>query len=82
MSVPVYRPQVSSDFDDTWHTYSLIFNSDFVVSFFDREANKGERGKMSRKIIRGKRNSWRNGCSRLDLKIASNFPIFLQTILV
>jgi len=25
---------VLSDFDETWHTYSLIFNSDFVERFF------------------------------------------------
>jgi len=39
---PVQRSQFSSDFDETWHTYSLIFNLDFVESFFDRRGNKGE----------------------------------------
>jgi len=36
MSVPVQKPQFSSDFDETWHTYSLTFNSDFdEICFFD-----------------------------------------------
>jgi len=30
--------------DETWHMYSLIFNLDFVESFFDRGENKGEDG--------------------------------------
>jgi len=35
MSVsPIERSQFSSDFDDTWHKYSLICNLDFVESFF------------------------------------------------
>jgi len=34
MSVCQFRPQYSSDFDETWHTYSLIFISDFVERFF------------------------------------------------
>jgi len=38
----VYRSQFSSDFDETWHTYSLILNLDFVDSFFDMGENKGE----------------------------------------
>jgi len=40
----VKRSQLSSDFDETWHTYSLIYILD-VESFFDRGENKGETGK-------------------------------------
>jgi len=43
MSVsPVQRSPFSSDFDETWHRYSLIFNLDFFESFLDR-GNKGEK---------------------------------------
>jgi len=34
--------QFSSDFDETWHTYSLIFILDFVERFFDREKIRGK----------------------------------------
>jgi len=51
MSVsPVLRSQFSSDFDETWHTHSLIFNLDFVESFLIG-GNKGEKGKFALAIL-------------------------------